>query len=352
MKTLTFFLLTIGFVIGFRAVAPADEVEVELGAEAGLVANLSSFMGAEVGDMPTSMKYAGKAANEKKTATADVGLAGGEDEVVKRISTVQHLGRPHFRIRTSTAVYLYDPRAGGFSSIFDKLGNDWVAYGDDAAAEYPAAAATAYRGVPNLVFGGDDDGVGHPGSAKCESRVTRRNQITTVSLSGEWEWRWTFYRTSARLDVVRTPEDANYWFLYEGPIGGKYRPRSTFWATDLSEPSFDIQDHYRNDIYRGRHRYIFMGERQNPYAFFMLQATPDTHPDHLSHLGNEEIGALNSPDGMVVAGFGRAEDAKPLLTGTNTFLIGLTRYNAADPLSVLRTRRRIEKIARKRGKVK
>jgi hypothetical protein len=81
----------------------------------------------------------------------------------RKISIVNHLGREHFRIKTATAIYFYDPLAGGFSSIFDKLGNDWVDYKDDDQPAYPAAAATKYRGVPNLVFGGDDDGAGHPG---------------------------------------------------------------------------------------------------------------------------------------------------------------------------------------------
>lgn len=340
MKTLTFFLLALGFIVSFRAVAPDEEVALD--AEAGMVADLDFFMGANAG--------AKEVTEEAMIKTADSGYALSEDEAVKRISTVQHLGREHFRIKTATATYFYDPMAGAFSSIFDKLGNDWVAYKDDTAPAYPAAAATAYRGVPNLVFGGDDDGAGHPGAKKCESRITRRNQVTTVSLSGEWEWRWTFYRTSARLDVIRTPADARYWFLYEGPAGGKYRPRSTFWATDLTDPSYEIQDHFAQNIHRGQHRYMFLGEDNSAYAFFMLQATPDTQPDHLSHLGNEEIGARDSPDGMVVAGFGRAEGATPLLTGANTFLIGLTRYTAADPLSVFRTRKRIEKIARARGK--
>jgi hypothetical protein len=280
-------------------------------------------------------------------STLEDGKEGGS---VRRIRTVQHLGRPHFRIKNAVGTFLYDPVAGGFSSILDKQGNDWVGYADDTTGGYPAAAATKYRGVPNLVFGGDDDGAGHPGFTKCESRITRRNQITTVSISGEWEWRWTFYRTSARLDVIRTPEDRNYWFLYEGPASGKYLPRTTFWATDLSEPSYVIHDHYRGDVHRGAFRYMFFGEKASPYVFWMLQATPDTEPDHISYLGNEEIGARDSPDGMVVAGFGRAENATPMLSGPNSFLIGLTRHNAIDPLATIRTRKKIERIFEVRGK--
>ncbi|WP_020571802.1 hypothetical protein [Neolewinella persica] len=273
-----------------------------------------------------------------------------DEPSIRKISVVNHLGREHFRIKTAKATYFYDPVAGGFSSIFDKLGNDWVSYNDDEAPEYPAAAATKYRGLPNLVYGGDDDGVGHPGHQKCESRVVGRNRIHTVSLSGEWAWTWTFYSNAAKLEVEKAPDDQPYWFLYEGPAGGKYQPRSTFWATDLTDPSYVIHDHFANKIYRAQHRYMYFGEDHVPYVFFMMQTTPDTKPDHISYLGNEEIGARDSPDGMIVAGFGRAENATPLLTGPNTFIIGLTRYNAKDPLSIGRTRQRLEKLARKRSR--
>ena len=271
----------------------------------------------------------------------------GRPASLKRIEIVDHLGREHFRIRTATAVYLYDPVAGGFSSVLDRRGNDWVAYKDDEEPTYPAAAATKYRGIPNLVFGGKEDGAGHPGFRHCESRVVGRNKIQTVSLSGDWAWTWTFFKDAARLDVIKAPADRKYWFLYEGPAGGTYRPRTTFWATDLTPPSTVIHDHYAGDVYRANHRYLYFGEKESPYVFFMAQTTADTHPDHVSYLGNEEIGAADSPDGMVVAGFGRAEGATPLLSGTNSFLIG---FLPRDPV-VLKKRNvpsKIERIILKR----
>lgn len=338
MKAISILLLSLGFVALFHYATP----EVETLRSTSEV-RTAAFSGAAAGAME-GLKEA--LPEEDSPGTEDI----GGYEIVRRIRTVQHLGRPHFSVKNAVGTFLYDPVAGGFSSILDKQGNDWVSYRDDTTGGYPAAAATKYRGVPNLVFGGDDDGAGHPGFMQCESRVTRRNQITTVSYSGDWEWRWTFYRTSARLDVIRAPKDRKYWFLYEGPAGGDYRPRSTFWATDLGEPSYVIHDHYKGDIHRGRYRYMFFGENSNPYAFWMLQTQPDTEPDHISYLGSEEIGARDSPDGMVVAGFGRAENATPMLSGQNSFLIGFTRHNVDDLLATLRTRKRIERIFEVRGK--
>ena len=255
--------------------------------------------------------------------------------------TVMHLGREHIEITTKAATYLYDPIAGGFSSIIDPAGNDWVAYKDKPWGEYPASAASSYRGLPNLVFGGDDDGAGHPGHDKTTSKVVGK-AIETVTTSGEWAWTWTFDKRGAKLEVTKAPAGRAYWFLYEGPAGGNYEPKTTFWATDLTEPSYDIPDHYLGGIHRAYYQTMYFGTRGGKYIIAMHQLAPDTHRDHISYLGNEEIGAENSPDGMVVAGFGRDEGATPLLTGAQAFYVAILPQK-----KVARVRRRIVKLANK-----
>ncbi|CAH1001917.1 hypothetical protein LEM8419_02831 [Neolewinella maritima] len=265
-----------------------------------------------------------------------------------RITTVTHLDRPHFRITTRTATYLYDIAGGGFSSIIDRLGNDWVAHQREPWDQYPASAASSYRGVPNFVFRSADNGAGHPGWDQCQSRIVGRNKIHTISTSGKWAWTVTFYPNCARFDVVESDPEHPYWFLYEGPAGGSYQPETTYWATDVSDPSYQLYDHYRGGVYEGLHRYMFFGENQSPYSLFMLQKEVDEQVDHISYLGNAEVGAAESPDGMVVAGLGRGPDSTPLLTGPNTFLIGLLPYNLSDPIQLLKARSRLTKIASRR----
>lgn len=260
--------------------------------------------------------------------------------LAQRFTTVQHLGREHIKVETKSATYLYDPIAGGFSSILDPKGNDWVSYKDQPWGEYPASAASSYRGLPNLVFGGDDDGAGHPGHKKCRSEVAD-GKIRTTTLSGEWAWEWSFTRRGARLDVTKAPSDRNYWFLYEGPAGGSYDPQRTFWATNSSDPSYEIPDHYLGGIHRAHYQLMYFGTQNSDYVFAMYQAEADTKRDHISYLGNEEIGAADSPDGMVVAGFGRDEGAKPLLSGRNTFYIAILPNQ--KPRKV---KRRMAKLAR------
>lgn len=266
----------------------------------------------------------------------------------QKITSVTHNQRPHFRIETRSATYLYDIAGGGLSSIIDRLGNDWVAFKREPWDQYPASAASAYRGVPNFVFGGPDSGAGHPGHDQCQSRVTARNKIHTVSKSGTWAWTVTFFSDCVRFDVVKSDPGQPYWFLYEGPAGGAYRPVTTSWATDLTPPSYQIHNHYGGEAYKGQHRYLLFGEDSNPNSLFMLQKEADLHSDHVSYLGNEEVGARDSPDGMVVAGLGRGRGAAPLMTGKNTFLVGILPYriNRADEL--LRARARIERLANRR----
>lgn len=238
------------------------------------------------------------------------------------ISSVTHLGRPHLRVVTQSATYLYDPVAGGFSSIIDQHGQDWVAYKDQPWGEYPASAASSYRGVPNLVFRSEDDGAGHPGHQKCSSQVVDGSKIVTESLSGIWAWNWTFTERYARLEITKVDPEHPYWFLYEGPAGGAYRPRQTYWGSNQGGPNFTRYDHYRGSVKRDHFRWIYFGSVGSKACFFMAMTELDQHPDHYSLLGNTESG-IDSPDGMVVAGFGRTEGAMPLLREAAVFYIGI-----------------------------
>ncbi|MBX2815943.1 MAG: VCBS repeat-containing protein, partial [Saprospiraceae bacterium] len=79
------------------------------------------------------------------------------------IRQTMYEGRPHYLIKTATLTYYYDINGGGLSRIIDPKGNDWIGYRTTPSEDYPAAAAGAFRGVPNAVFQSDDGGAGHPG---------------------------------------------------------------------------------------------------------------------------------------------------------------------------------------------
>jgi len=226
----------------------------------------------------------------------------------------------HYIVHTTSATYYYDIQGGGFSRIIDTDGNDWVSFKREPWGEYPASAASSYRGLPNLVFQGDDDGAGHPGHKKCTSRV-QGNTIITESLSGKWQWRWEFFDDYAVLDISKTDTSRNFWFLYEGTPGGEFAPERSYFGSDKGGPVTDSYDYYKGDLYINQVKWMYAGHRGSNCVFYMIQQQPDQLDDFMSFLGNSTDG-ITSSDGMTVFAFGRSRDTKPLLHGTQKFIIG------------------------------
>jgi hypothetical protein len=244
-----------------------------------------------------------------------------KDKEAVRMEETIFEGRAHYRVQTPALDYYYDIRGGGFSRIIDKQGKDWIGFKTEPWGTYPASAASAYRGLPNLVFQGDDDGAGHPGHDLCASRI-ESGRIVTESLSGRWKWSWEFHEDHAILNMLRTDPVRAYWFLYEGTPGGAYDPGGTFFGSSLGGPIPAGHDYFKGDILRGTFRWIYVWNRQAEGTFFMIQENEDSYRDLVSFLGNTEKG-MDSPDGMTVIGFGRDRDATPLLKDPQRFIIGL-----------------------------
>jgi hypothetical protein len=237
------------------------------------------------------------------------------------IEETEYEGRPHYLVRTAELDYYYDIQGGGFSRIIDKEGNDWISFRMEPWGSYPASAASSFRGLPNLVFQQADDGAGHPGHDKCNSRVTSR-RIITESASGLWKWSWEFHDSYAILDIIHTDPERSYWFLYEGTPGGSYNPDHSYFGSNKGGPFRARYDYHKGDIYWDRFHWIYAGSSKAAATFFMIQEQEDEHMDMVSYLGNTGAG-MDSPDGMTVIGFGRDKEATPLLKGSQRFIIGL-----------------------------
>ncbi len=242
--------------------------------------------------------------------------------IAVEISTGAHLGREHFIITTEAATYKLDPVAGGFSSILDRNGNDWVAYSDPSSADYPAGAAFAYRGLPNLVHSGEDSGAGHPGFECCESWIESENRIVTRTKNLKWRWSWEFFDSHVQLNIDRIDGTRKYWFLYEGPIGGTYEPDKSFWGSDQGGSVETHPDFYKGGTRFDSLRWLYFGHQDNNQILWIAQIEPDEEPDLYSQLGNTTEG-IHSSDGMTVAGFGHGPGTEPMLDRPLRFLIGL-----------------------------
>jgi hypothetical protein len=234
-------------------------------------------------------------------------------------------GAPHFIIKTKKATYYLDKEGGGLSRMIDLYGNDWIGFTREPWEIYPKSASSSYRGIPNLVFRSDDGGTGHPGHKKCYSFLVSENTILSISKSGKWQWRWIFYENYAVISIEKVDQNHKYWFLYEGPIAGEFKPDHQYWGTNLGGPRREINDFYKGDKIFANWHWAYFGDDRVKQILFIAMEKPDRQIDTLGFLGNS-IKGVASEDGMVVFGFGRQGNAQPQLTDPhNTFYIGFLK---------------------------
>lgn len=239
-----------------------------------------------------------------------------------KITETTEQGIPSLKIETSSATYIYDKAGGGFISMFDKNGKDWISF-KTADFPPPGNAASRYRGIPNLGIGGDDDDAGHPGFDKCITKVVAPNVIETTTKTGNWKFRWAFYDNHAKLTMVKTFPELPYWFLYEGTPAGEYDPENMYWGNNIDGKRADFPDLLENTSIYKNMNWVYVGQKSYPRIIYFRQVHPDEKTDLFSYMGNTPGGSKKSPDGMVCFGFGRAHGTKPILQGDNLeFIIG------------------------------
>ncbi|MEO0478446.1 MAG: LamG-like jellyroll fold domain-containing protein [Planctomycetota bacterium] len=135
---------------------------------------------------------------------------------VSVVDGVMDQGQTSFEVTTSLGTYLYHKDGGGFSSLLDLDGNDWIDY-------RPTGGASGnFRGIPNLSF---PEGHFHPGATTSTSTLIRQGPLAigihSITMDG-WECTWDIYPNHARLTVLGSSHP--YWFLYEGTPGGALEP--------------------------------------------------------------------------------------------------------------------------------
>ncbi len=252
----------------------------------------------------------------------DIWLNQGIRSANISIVTETYQDRPHFKIETKSATYYYDKEGGGFSSVIDINGIDWVNYNGDPNAKAPSGASGGFRGIPNLVFRLEDGGAGHPGFDKCISEIVDDHTIRTYSKSGKWEWHWKFFDDYARLTIDKADPDRAYWFLYEGPVAGSFNPNQKYWGTNLGGPRNEMPSLNHGEYILDNWQWAYFGDNETERIFFVAQDKTDNLIDHFAYMGDTSDG-IKAPDGMVVFGFGRDKGAIPLLTQSEmSFRIG------------------------------
>ena len=124
------------------------------------------------------------------------------------------------------------------------------------------------------------------------------------------------------LEILKTPSDRKYWFLYEGTPGGKFDPQNYYYGSNHGGPFRNTPDFHKEKAIFEPLQWAYVGRVNHEQTFFMLHLDMPPETGILSYLGNSESG-VESEDGMTVFGFGRGPNTQPLFKGKQSFAFGL-----------------------------
>lgn len=219
-------------------------------------------------------------------------------------------GRSTFRVQTNAGTYFYDKKGGGFTSLNDAQGNDWISW--NTAAD----AAGKFRGIPNLVRP-PNGGHFHPGSNTSTTTLVNAGPIkaTIHSIAGKkanrWEAIWEIYPGYVKMTVIQAGYD--YWFLYEGTPGGKLEPSSDY-VVRSDGTQTNASASWKQAL--GAEQWAYIADPAVNRALFLVQHNADNAVDSY---------APSTGNLMTVFGFGR-DGTLALINKTalpNYFTIGL-----------------------------
>lgn len=225
---------------------------------------------------------------------------------------------PVIGITTASGTWTYELLAGGFNSLRDPDGNEWIGFAP-GEQKVPDGASNVFRGLPNLVH---PDRFGHPGFRTCSSewRATRDAvSIRTISNDGLWRWTWTVDGDGATLQVEAAPSDRAYWFLYEGTPAGAFSPDTAIWGTNADGRRTDVPR--RANRAHGSWNLAWFGRPQADRVLAVHHETSSGEPSVAWWMAADH----DDSDGMIVFGFGRTDTggARPHLSGKHRFRVQL-----------------------------
>lgn len=220
-------------------------------------------------------------------------------------------GQQSVRVATQAGTYFFQKQGGGFSSLVDAGGNDWISFNP----EDDPGSAGIFRGLPNTgeAF--------HPGFTDSTTSIVSQGPIKTVleavADGGARTMRWEFFPTYARGTMVENADP--YYFLYEGTPGGAIDGGDTVVRSDGTVTGIDTS---WSDIDG------LGSENGEEWAYFRDAAVgrflflAHDHPDAI------EDSYFDLDDNMTVFGFGRRNEpggvpTRLLTAANNSFTIGL-----------------------------
>jgi hypothetical protein len=228
-------------------------------------------------------------------------------------------GRSCYRVDSPTATYFFDKAGGGFTSILDPDGTDWIGYrrGGGSAGEY--------RGIPNTgqLHPGYDNAVTTTATALGEPVP----EVTIETSRAGFGATWVFRPSYAEMTLHTVPAGQTYWLLYEGTPGGAVDKGDRLVLSNGRDYSAN-EDHpwgrrrKRPDLFTDiagdstlapGSEWGYIAASESDRSLFFAH-TDDEHEDDYWQMNDE----------MTVFGFGRTSSTKKLMTMPgNRLVIGL-----------------------------
>lgn len=261
------------------------------------------------------------------------------------LDSLQYEGQLTYLVGTGRADYYYHLEGGGFASIIDNEGHDWVSYHVQAGS----AERGEYRGIPNMDVSlpGVSNGSFHPGDHAVTTTLLGHGPLKVTFRSVydnplyRWSILWEIYPTFMRMTVEEAgPDDTgNYWLLYEGTPGGALDTGDVVVLADGSTSSAaDNAEQWETVL--PDPQWLYYRDTAGPRYLFLSDDNGDTYPDAHRSMGVTDGGPYS---GMVIFGFGRVSEwafdsLVPRMYGADrTFTMGLGEDNltaAADIAAV------------------
>ena len=207
----------------------------------------------------------------------------------------EYEGYDAFKVTTPAAEYYYHSATGGFASIIDKEGNDWISYHPNKEPE--SGMKGRYRGIPNIA-----PAELHPGEAepKKSTRIVSEGPVRisfmTETEDKKWQTRWDIYPDYATMTLLKKGPEP-YWILYEGTPGGEFNEED-FWVR--SDGTRELMKPYQHrDQWTGRlpsPKWVYFGDHQSDRVLYYIHHEDYPYKDVFWHSGEGN---------MTVFGFGR-----------------------------------------------
>jgi hypothetical protein len=217
----------------------------------------------------------------------------------KKLVTVEQAGVYEgfdaIKINTPAAQYYYHMATGGFASIKDKDGNDWVSYHPNPEPE--SGMKGRYRGIPNIA-----PAELHPGEVvpKKSSRIVSegpiRVSVVTETEDKKWQSKWDIYPEYATMTLLKKGPEP-YWILYEGTPGGEFNEED-YWVR--SDGTRELMKPYlMKNQWSGQlpsPKWVYFGDHKSERVMYYIHHEDHPYQDIFWHSGEGN---------MTVFGFGR-----------------------------------------------